>query len=214
MRALNDGGILAVTLWNKEEPPKSVLRLYATLVAAAREMGEPQLERCFYVVSSYLSTATVLYRRGGFSDAEVATLKARTRALSFDEIQAPGGTLDNHAADGVMAAYRAQIFGKLPASGDASVPDENSMASELDGGAESGEAPSIMPSIALARAAWSALLADQWPAFADTYVYDLHALTNQRPYSPLICARLICHGCSTGSICCRTNGVTCWCGPL
>jgi hypothetical protein len=182
MRALNDGGILAVTLWNKEEPPKSVLRLYATLVAAAREMGEPQLERCFYVVSSYLSTATVLYRRGGFSDAEVATLKARTRALSFDEIQAPGGTLDSHAADGVMAAYRAQIFGKLPASGDASVPDENSMAPDFDSGAESGDAPSVMPSIALARAAWSALLANEWPAFADSYVYDLHALTNQRPY--------------------------------
>ena len=182
MHALNDGGILAVTLWNKEEPPKSVLRLYATLVAAAREMGEPQLERCFYVVSSYLSTATVLYRRGGFSDAEVATLKARTRALSFDEIQAPGTTLDSHAADDVMAAYRAQIFGKLAASGDASVPDENSMDTDIDSGAESGEAPSVMPSIALARAAWSALLADEWPAFADTYVYDLHALTNQRPY--------------------------------
>ena len=25
MRALKDGGILSVTLWNKEEPPKSVL---------------------------------------------------------------------------------------------------------------------------------------------------------------------------------------------
>jgi hypothetical protein len=38
MRALNPGGILSVTLWNKEEPPKSVLKLYATMVAAAREV--------------------------------------------------------------------------------------------------------------------------------------------------------------------------------
>jgi len=189
MRALNDGGILAVTLWNKEEPPKSVLRLYATMVAAARDMGEAELERCFYVVSSYLSTATVLYRRGGFSEAEIATLKARTRALSFDEIQSPGTLADAHGADSVMAAYRAQIFGRLPSSGDASVPDENSMAGDAslpggdDGmGAETGDAPAVMPSIALARAAWSALLAGQWQPFADTYVYDLHALTNQRPY--------------------------------
>jgi len=36
MRALKDGGILSVTLWNKEEPPKSVLKLYATMAAAAR----------------------------------------------------------------------------------------------------------------------------------------------------------------------------------
>src|SRR5262249_15771674 len=33
MRALKPGGILSVTLWNKEEPPKSVLKLYATIVA-------------------------------------------------------------------------------------------------------------------------------------------------------------------------------------
>src|SRR5262249_37267051 len=32
MRALKDGGVLSVTLWNKEEPPKSVLKLYTTMV--------------------------------------------------------------------------------------------------------------------------------------------------------------------------------------
>ena len=30
MRALRPGGILSVTLWNKEEPPKSILKLYST----------------------------------------------------------------------------------------------------------------------------------------------------------------------------------------
>ncbi len=189
MRALKEDGVLAVTLWNKEEPPKSVLRLYATMVAAAREMGEPDIERCFYVVSNYLSTATVLYRRGGFNATEVTTLKARSRALSFDEIQSPGSHADAHAADSVMAAYRAQIFGRLPASGDASLPTEGAAsgdASQPGGddemGAETGDAPAIMPSIALARAAWAALLGGDWQQFANTYVYDLHALTNQRPY--------------------------------
>ena len=36
MRALAPGGVLSVTIWNKEEPPKSVLKLYATMAAAAR----------------------------------------------------------------------------------------------------------------------------------------------------------------------------------
>ena len=40
MRALAPGGVLSVTLWNKEEPPKSVLKLYATMAAAARD-GRP-----------------------------------------------------------------------------------------------------------------------------------------------------------------------------
>ncbi|MDB5488465.1 MAG: hypothetical protein JWQ58_2180, partial [Reyranella sp.] len=38
MRALAPGGVLSVTLWNKEEPPKSVLKLYATMAAAARDV--------------------------------------------------------------------------------------------------------------------------------------------------------------------------------
>ena len=38
MRALKPGGILSVTMWNKEEPPKSVLKLYATMAAAARDV--------------------------------------------------------------------------------------------------------------------------------------------------------------------------------
>ena len=182
MRALKPDGILAVTLWNKEEPPKSVLRLYATLVTAAREMGEADLTRCFYVVSNYLSTATVLYQRGGFSDAQVQTLKARARALSFDVLQAPGKQPDLQGTDGVMAAYRAQLFGRLPAASDASLPASSLPGAEDDLGAQTGDAPAVMPSVALAQAAWHALLAGQWQNFADAYVYDLHPLTNQKPY--------------------------------
>ena len=80
MRALKDGGILSVTLWNKEEPPKSVLKLYATMAAAAREVDDGDIANRFFVVSTYLSTATVLYKRGGFSaerDRQAARAHAR-----------------------------------------------------------------------------------------------------------------------------------------
>ncbi|MGF1626185.1 MAG: hypothetical protein ACFCVH_14980, partial [Alphaproteobacteria bacterium] len=90
MRALDDGGILSVTVWNKEEPAKAVLRLYATMAAAARDLVPESVASSFYVSANYLSTATVLYKRGGFTPADVATLSANTYALSFDEIFAPG----------------------------------------------------------------------------------------------------------------------------
>ena len=48
----------------------------------------------FYVVSSYLSTATVLYKRGGFTPEEIAKLNAHTKAMSFDEIYYPGLKVD------------------------------------------------------------------------------------------------------------------------
>jgi len=85
MRALKDDGVLSVTLWNKEEPPKSVLKLYATMAAAARELDPEHLADSFFVASSYLSTATVLFKRGGFGEAEFLQRHVcrRSRAAMF-----------------------------------------------------------------------------------------------------------------------------------
>ena len=47
MRALKPGGVLSVTLWNKEEPPKSVLKLYATMAAAAQANKAPSHDKSF-----------------------------------------------------------------------------------------------------------------------------------------------------------------------
>ncbi len=99
MRALKPGGILSVTLWNKEEPPKSILKLYATMVEAARASDAAVVERSFFVASSYLSTATVLFKKDGFSEAEVAKLRAHTKAMSFDAIYYPGIKDDASDAD-------------------------------------------------------------------------------------------------------------------
>src|ERR1700730_13361352 len=110
MRALKDGGVLSVTLWNKEEPPKSVLKLYSTMAAAAREAEEGDIANRFFVVSSYLSTATVLYKRGGFSADEIARLREHTRAMSFDEIYYPGSEYDPSQTAKVLDDYRHQIF--------------------------------------------------------------------------------------------------------
>lgn len=115
MRALKDDGVLSVTLWNKEEPPKSLLKLYATMAAAARdfEPGKSIADR-FYVFSSYLSTATVLYKRGGFSTAEVRQLQAYTKQMSFDEIYAPGMKFDPSVASEILQAYHDQFFYEGP----------------------------------------------------------------------------------------------------
>ncbi|MBL8331059.1 MAG: hypothetical protein JNJ71_19635 [Rubrivivax sp.] len=114
LRALAPGGILSVTLWNKEEPPKSVLKLYATLVAAARDLDPQALQGSFYAVSSYLSTTTVLYKRGGFSAAELDRLNEHSAALSFDVIYALGLPVNRAGAEELLRAYREQIFSAAP----------------------------------------------------------------------------------------------------
>ncbi|MGD9738597.1 MAG: hypothetical protein AB7O56_12900 [Bauldia sp.] len=190
MGALNEGGILSVTVWNKEEPPKSVLRLYATMVAAARNLDPAGLANSFYVSANYLSTATVLYKRGGFTPEEIAILSDNTYAMSFDEIYAPGMVVDG-ADSTVLADYYEQIFGT--GEGNPNVPADPAAAADpmldpildpLLGDPLLGvdEGPFVLPPTELGRLAWQALIGGTWEAFSSAYVFDVAELDNNRPY--------------------------------
>ncbi|MGD1035844.1 MAG: hypothetical protein ABR878_01345 [Roseiarcus sp.] len=188
MRALADGGVLSVTLWNKEEPPKSVLKLYTTMAAAARDVDGAHMADSFFVVSSYLSTATALYKRGGFTAEEIDKLRKHTHAMSFDEIYSPGLVYDNSQTDRTLDDYVAQIF-----SGAAGGPPEPSDAADATapadptapadagppgGGADNG----VLPATVMGRLAWHALVNGGWPEIAERYVFNTRKLTNDAPY--------------------------------
>jgi spermidine synthase len=192
MRALKPGGILSVTLWNKEEPPKSVLKLYATMAAAARQVGGPDIANDFFVVSSYLSTATVLYKKGGFTADEIAKLRAHTRAMSFDEIYYRGLEVDKSELAQILEDYRHQFFftGEAP---DPTAPSEKepndkpppgAPGSEAkDGEAKEGAPPAPrVPATVLGRLAWHYHVNGGWQKVADEYVFDTRILTNHQPY--------------------------------
>jgi hypothetical protein len=172
MRALSSRGVLAVTLWNKEEPPKSVLKLYATMAAAARANGDRDIGSSFFVASSYLSTVTVLYKRGGFTAADVATLSRYTSAMSFDEIYAPGITVNTAKADHVFDDFRGSIF----SNGTASDAARDAQPARPESG------PVTEPATLLNQLAWQSLIRDEWPRFGGRYVFDVRPLTNSRPY--------------------------------
>ncbi len=184
MRALAPGGVLSVTLWNKEEPPKSVLKLYATMASAAREVDPQRMADSFFVASSYLSTATVLYKKGGFTPEEIVKLKTHTRDMSFDEIYYPGMTFDPSQTNATLDGYVQQIFagaaGGPPAPGLNPAPAEGAAD---DGAPPSGKADdSVLPATAMGRLAWHALIAGDWPDVAQRYVFNTRALTNDAPY--------------------------------
>jgi spermidine synthase len=191
MRALADGGVLSVTLWNKEEPPKSILKLYATMAAAAQRVEPAHVADSFFVASSYLSTATVLYKRGGFTEAEVAKLRAHTKAMSFDQIYSPGFFYDGTQTDRTLDGYVAQIFsgaaGGPPAPADSTAAD----AGDPNGPADPtgpNDAPGanndngVVPATVMGRLAWSSLINGEWPEIAKRYVFDTRMLTNDAPY--------------------------------
>ena len=192
MRALKPGGILSVTLWNKEEPPKSVLKLYATVAEAARAVdpdaaarAEPRaIENSLFAVSTYLSTATVLYKKGGFTPAEVQVLRDHTHAMSFDDIYYPGIPFDAAATDKLLSDYRNAIFSDAPApaAGKAATADGTPASEDVEDDGGPGPTPKVLPSTQMGRLAWHALVYGGWPEIADRYVFDSRALTNDRPY--------------------------------
>ncbi|HXW19847.1 MAG TPA: hypothetical protein VEK35_05015 [Roseiarcus sp.] len=192
MRALADGGVLSVTLWNKEEPPKSVLKLYATMAAAAERVDRAHMADSFFVVSTYLSTATVLYKRGGFTDEEVAKLRAHTKAMSFDEIYSAGFFYDGAQTDRTLDAYVAQIFSgaaggppaPVAAADAAEGADPNGPADATAPGEDSTPGPDngVLPATIIGRLAWHSLINGEWPEIAKRYVFDTRMLTNDSPY--------------------------------
>jgi SAM-dependent methyltransferase len=200
MRALKPDGILSVTLWNKEEPPKSVLKLYATMAAAARDVaggqgGDNDIANKFYVVSAYLSTTTVLYKRDGFTPDEIAKLNAHSKAMSFDTVYYPGIKVDTAELPQILADYRNQFF-YVGQPADPTAPSESEPNDKPPPGApgasetpSSGEtqadgtppAPKI-PATVLGRLAWHYLVHGGWQKVADEYVFDTRVLTNHQPY--------------------------------
>ncbi|HZT88712.1 MAG TPA: hypothetical protein VFA12_12140 [Stellaceae bacterium] len=171
MRALKPGGILAVTLWNKEEPPKSVLKLYATMVAAARANGGG-VAASFFVFGSYLSTATVLYQRGGFSAADIGKLRAYTESMSFDDFYYPGMDFDERQTVPLLTAYHDQLFSR-PVS----------LSESSTGPPQFETAPTeTMPATTMSRLVWHYLVQNEWRQLAPRYVFDTRPLTNDRPY--------------------------------
>ncbi|MBN8993945.1 MAG: hypothetical protein J0H94_01875 [Rhizobiales bacterium] len=190
MDALADGGVLSVTLWNREEPPKSILKLYATMADAAKTFDPDRFADSLFAVSSYLATTTVLYKKGGFTAAEVAKLRQQSKSLSFDEVYSPNFAFDPADAASVVDEYRASIFGDgsaVPAAGDVDPtgadptgPDPGAV--DPTGGDDGGDTPQVLPSTLLQRLAWHDLIHGGWPEVAEKYVFDTRELTNDRPY--------------------------------
>ncbi len=87
LRHLEPGGILAITRW-VNLPPRDILKLFATAVAALERSGaEPA--RQLALIRGW-KTATLLIRNGPFTPADVAAVREFSRVRSFDVVYFPG----------------------------------------------------------------------------------------------------------------------------
>jgi hypothetical protein len=85
---LGPAGYLAVTRWLKV-PPRDSLKLFATALSALKESGVSSPERQVALIRSW-STTTLLIRKGGFSEEDVARIRDFCSKRSFDIDFCPG----------------------------------------------------------------------------------------------------------------------------
>ncbi len=162
MRALGKDGIFSITVWNKEDPPKSTMKLMTTLVTAAQEAGSKDISRDFFMAHTYLSTFTALYKKGGFSDEEVQKLTRYCKRMSFELVYAPGQKPPEGDLEKVFEAYRNIYF-----------------APQTDESSESGVDMSMGN---LYRLVASSLISGHVREVEAGYVFNDEPLTNERPY--------------------------------
>jgi spermidine synthase len=165
IRALKNGGVLSVTVWNKEDPPKSTLKLMATMAGAAGEYDAKHLKDSFFISHTYLSTLTVLFKKGGFSAAETEKLKKYCARMSFELIYYPGKKTDTTGADKLFQSYRDVYF----------APKKSEEESESGDGADMS-AGNLYATVA------AMLLNGDGKRVENEYIFNSAPLTNDRPY--------------------------------
>jgi len=164
MKALKDNGLLAITIWNKEDPPKSTLKTLATAVAAARQ-GSPaeKLGQQFFIAHTYLSTLSILYKKEGFTASEIQTLKDYCEKMSFEVLYYPGEKAPDDNLKAIFEAYREVYFPKA-------------------GQEESSDVSQNLSVSHLYTLFIADLIHGGSDATLESYLFDTHPLTNNHPY--------------------------------
>ncbi len=90
MHSLTEEGILSITVWNRLNPPRNVLKLLSTITHSLRAQGVEDPESRIFMFDLFLSTATVLVKNSAFTEEEIATLKQFCETRSFDVLFYPG----------------------------------------------------------------------------------------------------------------------------
>ena len=155
--ALKSGGVLSVTVWDKLNPPRNVLRLLNTIITAMRESGFPEPEKSVYSFGLLVSTSTILVKNGAFTDGELYDLNNFVKTRSFEPLYTPDAQLPLRNIDILMGAYYIHFAG--------------------------GETPvESFTNADMYRAAIPLFFEDRGKEIEENYIFDIRPIRDSRPY--------------------------------
>ncbi|MDR1898979.1 MAG: hypothetical protein LBQ55_03125 [Treponema sp.] len=110
--SLKDEGVLSVTVWDRLNPPRNVLKLLNTIITAMDEAGFAEPERSLYSFGLFMSTSTILVKKGAYTEGELYDLNNFVRTRSFEFLYVPGMELPLRDINILMDAYRRRFEGQ------------------------------------------------------------------------------------------------------
>ncbi|MDR1971843.1 MAG: hypothetical protein LBQ46_07965 [Treponema sp.] len=156
--SLKSGGVLSVTVWDRLNPPRNVLKLLNTIISAMRESGMPEPERSLYSFGLFMSTSTILIKNGAFTEGELYDLNNFVRTRSFELLYVPGMELPQRNLDILMGAYLHHFEGNETATVESFTNAD------------------------MYRAAIPVFFEGKAGTVEDQYIFDIRPIRDQRPY--------------------------------
>jgi hypothetical protein len=166
--ALKDEGVLSVTVWDKLNPPRNVLKLLNTIITAMRELDMTEPEQSLYSFGLLMSTTTILVKNGAFTEGELYDLNNFVKTRSFEFLYAPGMELSLRDIDILMGTYR--HFFEIKSGQDVPVESREEAAAENFTPAD------------MYRAAIPVFFAGGAKRVEDDYIFDIRPIRDSRPY--------------------------------
>ncbi|GHU40053.1 hypothetical protein FACS1894190_06470 [Spirochaetia bacterium] len=167
-KALDFDGILSVTVWDKLNPPRNVLKLSNTIVTALNELNIANPQDCFYSFGLLMSTSTILVKKGAFTEAELTKLNNFVESRTFELFYSPdrnskrlhdaNGRQTKKSTDALMAAYKFQFEGRQSA------------------------AQTTVSNADMYKAFFPDLLLNNVKGAEDRYIFDISAIRDEKPY--------------------------------
>ncbi|MDR1211714.1 MAG: hypothetical protein LBK40_05740 [Spirochaetaceae bacterium] len=157
--SLKPDGMLSITVWDRLNPPRNVLKLLNTVIQAMRESGMETNGENLYSFGLFMSTATILVKNGSFTEGELYDLNNFVRTRSFELLYAPGAELPQRDINILMGAYRDHFEGK-----------------------GAGEAVESFTNADMYRAAIPEFLSGAGADLEKRYIFDIRPIRDSRPY--------------------------------
>jgi SAM-dependent methyltransferase len=156
--SLKEGGVLSVTVWDRLNPPRNVLKLLNSIITAMNEAGIEEPEKCFYSFGLFMSTSTILVKNGPFTAGEIYDLNNFVKTRSFELLYVPDMELPQRDVDILMGAYHQHFEGQETA------------------------AVESFTNADMYRAVIPVFFAGNGGAIEDQYIFDIRPMRDERPY--------------------------------